>query len=76
MADILSQNPRWWQESLKYYHRAFHLDPENPEILIDVAHLSLKLEMRAFAEKALIRALHIKPDHKKAKALLHRIHKK
>ncbi len=75
MADILGQNQKWWREAMTYYHRAFHLEPENVDRLIKVAALAIKMGMDKFAEKALIQTLKMKPNDSKAKALLATIKK-
>lgn len=73
MANILAENPNWRKEALRFYHRAFHLNPENLDILLDVANLAFDLNLKGFAKKSLKHILDAKPSHIKAKRLLKKI---
>jgi Domain of unknown function (DUF4388)/DnaJ domain len=75
MAEMLSSNPQWSQESMRFYHRAFHLDPKNVNLLISVAKLSATMGLRSFGERALKQALDIKPGDKRLSRLLAEIKK-
>ncbi len=66
MADIIAKNPRWWQEAMRFYHRAYHLNPENVDVLIEVAHLANRSNHPEFAEKALQQVLRARPGYARA----------
>ncbi len=69
MASILIQEKKWWPEALKLYHRAYHFDRDNLDLLTDVADLSMKMELFDFAIKAINEVLHKNPDHPRGKQL-------
>ncbi|MBN1550950.1 DnaJ domain-containing protein [bacterium] len=75
MAKILVDNPKWQNEALRLYHKAFHLNPENTDLLVEVAKLAIRLENPKFAQKALQQSLKINPENMKAKKLLAEVEK-
>lgn len=70
MADIIGKNPRWWHEAMRFYHRAFHLNPENVDLLIEVALLATRANHPEFAERALNQVLRSRPGHARATKLM------
>ncbi|MCD4655252.1 DnaJ domain-containing protein, partial [bacterium] len=73
MAKILAENNKWRKEALQFYHRAFHLDPDNHDILFDVASLAHNLNLDGFARKVLNQILKKNPKHLKAKHLKNKL---
>jgi hypothetical protein len=73
MALLLAENLKWRREALRFFHRAYHLDPDNLDILIEVADLANQLEMGGFAIKALKQVIKQDPDNARAKRLLRKI---
>lgn len=70
MARLLAENPKWFQEALIFYNRAFHMKKDDPSILHEVASLSIKMDRPKFAEKALQQALKIDSSNAKTHKLL------
>ncbi|MBN1297910.1 DUF4388 domain-containing protein [bacterium] len=70
MAHILAENQNWRREALRFYHRAFHLDPENPDIMLDVAQLAKELNLIGFARKVLNQVMNLDPGNAKARKLM------
>ena len=70
MAKILAQTRNYYDEALRYYHKAFHLDRSNTDILVEVAKLSIKMDRPEFAAKVLQQVLNQQPTHGAAKKLL------
>lgn len=73
MAQLLAQNKNWRREALRFYHRAYHLDPSNQETLLDIAELAQDLSLRGFAIRVLKQAVSINPSNDKAKRLLNKL---
>jgi len=73
MADIIAKNPRWWQEAMRFYHKAYHLNPDNVDVLIEVALLANRSNHPEFAEKALHQVLRARPGYPRAIKLMNEI---
>lgn len=73
MALLLAENLKWRREALRFFHRAYHLDPDNLDVLIEVADLASQLELGGFAIKALKQVISQDPDNARAKRLLRKI---
>ncbi|MBN1880108.1 DUF4388 domain-containing protein [bacterium] len=73
MAQLLAENKNWRKEALRFYHRAFHLEPNDQEILLNVAELAAELELKGFAIRALKQVRKMDPANLKAKRLLRTI---
>lgn len=70
MARLLAENKNWRREALRFYHKAYHLNPDDADVLFDVAELANSLNLAGFSKRVLRQVLAKKPSHKKAKRLL------
>ncbi len=73
MAQLLAENKTWRKEALSFYHRAYHLDPKNLELLVDVADLANQLSLDGFAIRALKQVTKLDPSNIRARHLLRKI---
>jgi tetratricopeptide (TPR) repeat protein len=73
MAKVLAENEKWQKEALMFYHRAYHLNPDDQNILVDVAELANHLNLNGFAIRSLNQVLAREPDNLKAKRLKRKI---
>lgn len=69
MAELLAENEKWRKEALLFFHRAYHLSPEDQSILVNVAELAIRLNMKGFALRSLKQVLTKDPQNIKAKRL-------
>ncbi len=73
MAQLLAENKTWRKEALSFYHRAYHLDQKNLDLLIDVADLANQLSLDGFAVRALKQVTKLDPSNTRAKHLMRKI---
>lgn len=73
MAKLLAENVKWRKQAIRFFHRAYHLAPDNEDILIEVAELVYQLNLSGFATRALKQVLEQNPNNIKAKRMLRKI---
>ena len=73
MAKLLAENVKWRKQAIRFFHRAYHLAPDNTDILIEVADLVYQLDLSGFAIRVLKQALKQDPNNIKAKRMLRKI---